>query len=183
MSFCSAPLRPASASRRLRLRPFSTLLLAACSCTLALAQGVPELRLTEFFKPARSPAGLEMSASLLAAQDQTVRLVGYMVQQERAHPGRFMLSPRPVQMSEHADGDADDLPASVVTVYLDDSQHDWVVPFARGLIGITGQLRLGRLEETDGRVSWVRLRLPPQATRRMDSAEIANHQQALEHKH
>ncbi len=41
-------------------------------------------------------------------------------------------APRPVQMSEHADGEADDLPASAVVVYLDPRQKDRAVPHVRG---------------------------------------------------
>ena len=127
--------------------------------------------------------GLEMSAKLNAANGQRVQITGYMVQQEVPHLGRFMLSPRPVQMSEHADGEADDLPAALVTVYLDDAQQDWLIPYKRGLMTLSGHLSVGRLEERDGRVSWVRLVLPAQATRGMDSAELTNYLQAQQHAH
>jgi hypothetical protein len=93
-----------------------------------------------------------------------------MVQQEEAAPGRFMLTPRPVQMSEHADGAADDLPPATVMVYLDPSQQDWVVPHVHGLISVSGVLKVGRHEETDGRVSWVRLQLEPQAVQSVTAA-------------
>jgi len=106
-----------------------------------------------------------------------------MVQQEVPQPGRFMLSPRPVQMSEHADGDADDLPLALATVYLDPEQQDWVVPYTRGLIALTGTLEVGRFEEVDGRVSWVRLRLPAQATRGMNLLELAAYFHSLQHRH
>ena len=184
---CSIAFFPGSALSRLcsgrLLRAALTTLLAGLGCAAALAQSVPELRLTEFFRPVKSAVGLAMTDKLLAANGQTVRLVGYMVQQERAQPGRFILSPRPVVMSEHADGQADDLPPSAVTVYLDKSQQDWVVPHTRGLIALTGELHVARLEETDGRVSWVRLQLPSQAARSMDGAEIARYLETLEHKH
>ena len=137
----------------------------------------------EFFKQPISSKGLEMSPKLSSADGLKVQITGYMVQQEVPHLGRFMLSPRPVQMSEHADGEADDLPAALVTVYLDDPQKDWLIPYTRGLISITGQLSVGRLEEIDGRVSWVRLMLPAQATRSMDSAERTNYLHAQQHTH
>jgi hypothetical protein len=88
-----------------------------------------------------------------------------------------------VQLSEHADGEADDLPAALLTVYLDDAQKDWLIPYTRGLISITGHLRVGRLEEIDGRVSWVRLMLPAQAARGMDSTEQSHYFQAQQHAH
>jgi hypothetical protein len=152
-------------------------------CTAASAQAASELRFNEFFKQPMGSKGLEMSAKLGAANGQTVQITGYMVQQEVPHLGRFMLSPRPVQMSEHADGDADGLPAALVTVYLDETQKNWLIPYTRGLLSISGQLRVGRLEETDGRVSWVRLVLPAEATRGMNRLELTNFLQAQAHAH
>ena len=66
-------------------------------------------------------------------------------------------------MSEHADGDADDLPPTAVMVLLDASQRDRIVAHAPGAVTLTGRLEVGRAEAADGRVSWVRLYLPPQA--------------------
>ena len=124
-----------------------------------------------------------MSAKLSSSEGQRVRLTGYMVQQEVPHMGRFMLSPRPVQMSEHADGEADDLPAALVTVYLDAAQKDWLIPYTRGLLSVTGNLSVGRLEESDGRVSWVRLVLPAEAIRGMDNTELKRFFDAQQHAH
>ncbi len=149
----------------------------------ASAQIPPELFFKEFFNLPIGSKTLEMSGRLSSANGQIVRMTGYMVQQEVPHLGRFMLSPRPVQMSEHADGEADDLPAALVTVYLDDAQKDWLIPYTRGLVAITGHLSVGRLEESDGRVSWVRIVLPAQATRGMDSAEQSIYFQAEQHAH
>ena len=104
-----------------------------------------------------------MSDALRAAHGRPVRLVGYMVAQEQPMVGRFLLTPRPVRMSEHADGEADDLPPATVSVLLDASQHDRIVPHQSGLIALTGQLEVGRLEDLSGRVSWVRLVLGPDA--------------------
>ncbi|MFT4992655.1 MAG: hypothetical protein ACI9LD_001854 [Polaromonas sp.] len=158
-------------------------LVAGLLCTAASAQVTPELAFKDFFNHPMGSKGLEMSAKLNSANGQRVQITGYMVQQEVPHTGRFMLSPRPVQMSEHADGEADDLPAALVTVYLDDAQKDWLIPYKRGLMTLSGQLSVGRLEERDGRVSWVRLVLPAQATRGMDSAELTNYLQAQQHAH
>jgi len=142
--------------------------LAALCCTAALAQTpapVSELHFQDFFKLPIGPKGLEISPALRQANGQVVTLTGYMVQQEVPTPGEFLLTPRPVQMSEHADGDADDLPPATVRVLLAPTQHAWAVPHVRGLVRLTGQLAVGRLEGDDGRVSWVRLQLEPDAIR------------------
>ena len=144
---------------------------------------VTELRFRDFFRTPIGPAGVEMSDKLRQADGQTVRLVGYMVQQQNVMSGRFMLTPRPVQMSENADGDADDLPATTVMIYLDPSRQDWVVPYVRGLVTVSGQLSVSRLEEADGRVSWVRLQLDADATRSMNAFEVAGYLHSLQHKH
>ena len=149
----------------------------------ALAQNSEILAFKSFYKLPVGSQGLEMSDALRSANGQERKIVGYMVQQERPHLGRFLLSPRPVQMSEHADGEADDLPAALVTVYLDAAQSDWAVPYTRGLISLTGAIEVGRLEETDGRVSWVRMRLSSDATRGMNPFELAQYFHSLQHQH
>ena len=136
---------------------------------------VTELRFREFFRLPVGPTGLDFSDTLRQADGQTVRLVGYMVQQENPVPGRFMLTPRPVQMSEHADGEADDLPPAMVMVYLDPAQRDWAVPHVRGLVSVSGRLSVSRVEELDGRVSWVRLQLDPDSVRSMSATELSGY--------
>jgi hypothetical protein len=148
-----------------------------------LSQNSEILAFKSFYKLPVGSQGLEMTDALRSAHGKERKIVGYMVQQERPHLGRFLLSPRPVQMSEHADGEADDLPAALVTVYLDASQSDWAVPYTKGLISLTGTIEVGRLEETDGRVSWVRMRVSPQATRGMNPSELAQYFHSLQHKH
>jgi len=148
------------------IAPLSLLILASFSASThsqTVSEHTSTLRLTDIFQLPASSRGLTFTDQALAAQGHSVRLVGYMVQQERPTPGRFLLSPRPVTMSEHADGEADDLPASTVAVYLAPSQQDWLVPHAQGLIDVTGQLQLGRTEAHDHRVFWVSLQLPESA--------------------
>ena len=140
-----------------------------------VARQVTELRFRDFFRLPVGPTGLDISDTLRQADGQTVRLVGYMVQQENPVPGRFMLAPRPVQMSEHADGEADDLPPAMVMVYLDQAQRDWAVPHVRGLVSVSGRLSVSRVEELDGRVSWVRLQLDPDSVRSMSATELSGY--------
>ncbi len=142
-----------------------------------------ELRFKDFFRTPIGPRGLEISDTLRRADGQRATLTGYMVQQETPTIGRFMLTPRPVQMSEHSDGDADDLPPSTALVYLDPTQKDWVVTYARGLVSLTGVLTVGRHEGPDGRIAWVRLQLGPDAAHGMSPIEQAYYQHNLQHKH
>lgn len=137
----------------------------AAVATVAAATPPRELRFQDFFTLPVGAKGLEISPALRQANGQMVTLTGYMVQQEVPTPGEILLTPRPVQMSEHADGDADDLPPATVRVLLAPTQRDWSVPHVRGLVRLTGQLAVGRLEGDDGRVSWVRLQLEPDAIR------------------
>jgi len=123
-----------------------------------------DLRFSDFFRQPAGPRGLEIADGLRAVDGRTVRIVGYMVSREDAVAGRFQLTPRPVRMSEHADGDADDLPPATVTVLLDPAQQDRIVAHQAGLVALTGRLQVGRLEGADGRVSWFRLQLDPSAT-------------------
>lgn len=144
----------------------SSFLLAAALSLLApaaQAERPVELNFSDFFAQPIGPRGLEPSAQLLAARDREVRLVGFMVQREHAQPGRFLLAPRPVSMAEHADGEADDLPASAVTVLLPDAQRDRIVAHQHGPVALTGRLEYGPAEDETGRVSWLRLRLAPEA--------------------
>jgi hypothetical protein len=151
--------------------------------TMAASAEVPPLRFADFYQLPLGSKGLALSPALQQADGQTVRLNGYMVQQEDPATGHFLLTPRPVRMSEHADGDADDLPAAWAMVYLAAEQQDLVVPHQRGLLELTGVLQVGRLEETDGRVSWVRLRLGSAATRGMDANELARYLHEQPHAH
>jgi hypothetical protein len=156
---------------------------AAHAQTPADAAPLAELRFQDFFTLPVGKQGLEMGPALRQADGKKVAITGYMVQQESSLPGQFMLTPRPVQMSEHADGDADDLPPAVLLVKLDASQSDWVVPHARGLIQVRGVLRVGREEGRDGRVSWVQMQLDPDATRGMNAFELAGYMHSLQHRH
>jgi hypothetical protein len=159
--------------------PFPTraLLLAACLLCAAAAQAqtlaqtqadastapdasLPQrLAFSQFFTRPIGPQGLQFSPELLSRQGQRVRLVGYMVAREQAQAGRFLLTPLPLRMSEHADGEADDLPPVTVTVLLPGDAARWPLPHQDGLIELSGRLAVGRLEDEDGRVSWLRLHL------------------------
>lgn len=127
------------------------------------AEAPQTLAFGDFFAQPIGPRGLTPKPELLAAVGREVRLVGFMVQREHAQPGRFLLTPRPVTMAEHADGEADDLPAATVTVLLDASQASRIVAHQPSPLALTGRLEYGPVEDETGRISWLRLRLPPEA--------------------
>ncbi len=151
--------------------------------TAAANNQVLELRFADFFRNPIGSKGLEITEKLQQAHGQQVRLVGYIVQQESPVPGRFMLTARPVQMSEHADGEADDLPPATVMVYLDAQQKDWLVPHVRGLVALQGVLSVGRSQASDGRVSWVQLQLGPEAARHIDAVGMSVLVHSAQHQH
>ncbi len=122
-----------------------------------------DLSFASFFRLPVGPRGLEWSDALRAADGRVVRLAGYVVAQEEPEAGRFLFAPSPIKLSEHADGAASDLPATTVTVLLHESQRTRIVPHQSGPIVLTGQLQLGRAEDAEGRVSWLRLQLAPDA--------------------
>jgi hypothetical protein len=82
-----------------------------------------------------------------------------MVKMESPSPGQILLTPVPVVMSEHADGEADDLPVTTVSVLLTSDQQTWVVPHVTRQVAVTGTLRVGRREVGEGRISWIQLEL------------------------
>lgn len=148
-----------------RMRLLCLLALAGLTTLPVAVRAEPPLELGfgDFFARPIGARGLEPSARLLAANGHEVRLVGFMVQREQPQPGQFLLTPRPVAMAEDADGEADDLPASTVTVLLDDAQRQRVVAHQRRPLAVTGRLEYGPAEDASGRVSWVRLHLAPGA--------------------
>jgi hypothetical protein len=135
----------------------------ASSAPAAVPAAPLQLRFSDFFQRPIGPRGLELSPTLLAAQGQEVQIQGFMVAQEQPRAGRFWLSPVPLRLSEHADGEADDLPPGVLTVVLDAQHAQRVVSHQPGLLQLRGRLQVGREQGPDGRVSWVRLYMAPEA--------------------
>jgi hypothetical protein len=128
-----------------------------------LPRGVTELKFAEFFAKPVGPLGLTFTDKLTSLDGKRVRLVGYMVEQDKGVPGVFLFSALPVQLHDHDSALADDLPAAVVHVTVP-TCRDRQVPHARGMMLLTGTLNIGPRNEPDGRTSVVRLALdPPEA--------------------
>jgi hypothetical protein len=155
-------MNPAPRARRL----FATVLASGLTAALLPVQAgsgtePQQLSFADFHAHPIGPRGPLPSATLRAAHGQRVQLTGYMVAQERPQPGRFILTHTPLVMSEHADGEADLLPASAVVVLMPPAERELVLPHTRGRLQLTGTLQVGRAEHDDGRISWVRLQLEP----------------------
>jgi len=121
------------------------------------------IEFNSFFKMPMGPRGLEVTDKVTQSSGKLVRLKGFMVNSEVPTRGAFVLAPRPVQLSEHADGDANDLPATVCWIYLDGSQKDWTVPHVPGPITVEGIFTFKRMEAPDGSIAWFHLQLAPDA--------------------
>lgn len=147
-----------------------TLIALAGLIALPAAADPLELGFGDFFVQPVGPLGLQPTPRLQAAGGHEVRITGFMVRRERPQAGQFLLTPRPVSMAEDADGEADDLPASTVTVLLPEVQRERLVAHQAGPVTLTGRLDYGRAEDATGRVSWIRLHLAPDALAAQSSA-------------
>ncbi len=114
---------------------------------------VRELSFKEFFEGTN--AELKPSATLLQLNGKRVRLIGFMVQMETPPTGAFYLYSRPITCDEEGAGTAD-LPPETVFVIVG-SLTGKAVPFIPRAVEVTGILEVGNRQETDGRVSFIRL--------------------------
>lgn len=130
--------------------------------------GITDLKFRELFKLPIGSRGLEPSEKLIGLNGKRVRMVGYMAKEENPTAGLFILSPLPVNLGDEDESFADDLPASAVYVHLDSNSNS-VVPYLPGLVKLTGILQVGFAQETDGRVSTVRLMLDPTLSKELQN--------------
>ena len=137
---------------------------AASTTPVALATpSATALAFKDFFQMPFGPKGLSFTPKALALNGQRVSMVGYMVKTEEAQLGSFILSPRPLEINDHADGEANDLPANAVWVKFDPEQAQSWVAHRPGLLQIQGLLELGRQENAQAQVSWIRIQLSQDA--------------------
>jgi hypothetical protein len=122
----------------------------------ALREGESELTFSEIFQKPVGPAGLEYTAKIRQLDGKRVRLLGFMVRRTRPSPGVIILSPYAMATHEGEYGLCDDLPPAVVFVEVP-KYRDIAVPFTPGPLLLSGRLELSRREESDGRISYLRL--------------------------
>ncbi len=138
------------------------------------SNSVIDIKFREFFKMPIGPRGLEPTDKLLSLNGKRVRIIGYMVNAEEPSPGPFILAPLAVSMAEKEDGPADDMPASTLFVHIENGEK-LIVPHVPGLLTLTGILELGNKEESDGRVSSIRLKTDPDLSRKLLGGKQASH--------
>lgn len=138
-------------------------MLHALAMTAALALSVDGA-------PAREPVLLDLRELFVAEEGRTrlsprtealagrrVRIRGYLVQMENAPEGALYVAARPVFQDESGGGTGDIPPASVrVSVREAEGAQ---VPWTSRPIEVVGTLEIGREEDAEGRVSFVRLAL------------------------
>ena len=130
-----------------------------CASSQTPSESIIDIGFKEFFKQPIGPAGLEFTEKLMQTTGKQVCIQGYMVNQEHPPAGKFILAPLALEMHEHSDGEADDLPASAIIVQLDESQKDQLIRHEPGLLAIKGKIKVGRHEDENGRVAWIVIQL------------------------
>jgi hypothetical protein len=133
--------------------------LAGCAGVSTRSSSATDLPLSEVYVLPVGPKGLEPTPKLLSLNGKRVRLRGYMVHEEEPFAGRFLLAPVAVSMAERADGPADDLPPATVYVHLPAFASQKLVKFSHRVISVEGRLDLGAKQETDDRISYLRLQM------------------------
>ena len=133
---------------------------------------VRELSFKEFFEGTNGE--LKPSRTLLQLNGKRVRLIGFMAQMETPPTGAFYLCPRPITCDEEGGGTADLPPESVFVIVR--SQTGKEVPFIPRAVEVTGILEVGNRQESDGRVSFIRLVLdaPEVPTARTSTRNLNN---------
>jgi hypothetical protein len=141
---------------------------AVCFCSLPAFGGdvapVP-LSFQAFYQSPIGPQGLVLNAQVLSLQDQWVRLSGYRVKTDSPTVGWFLLAPLPNQTSPEEEGDANDLPANTVLVWLDPAQQETPVPNDGGPLTLAGRFHWGAALAPDGQTYWFSLQLPARVSK------------------
>jgi len=131
--------------------------------------GVSELKFRDIYKLPAGPKGFEPTDKLKSLDGKRVRIVGYMVHQEHAPAGEFLLSPLPVMLGDEDESFADDLPASAILVELPKART-LAIPALPGLLQLSGTLRVGMRADASGRATAARLVLDAAPERALQRA-------------
>ncbi|MFT3917243.1 MAG: hypothetical protein QM704_25095 [Anaeromyxobacteraceae bacterium] len=100
------------------------------------------------------PSGARVAPEVAALAGRRVRLAGHPVHMEEPPRGAFYLAARPVEADESGGGTGD-LPPGAVRVEVRGLEGP--LPALDGAVEVEGLLDVGRAEDADGRVSWIRI--------------------------
>lgn len=114
------------------------------------------LKFSDLLEGCVGDRGLTIGQRAKALSGQRVEITGYVVRQETGIPGRFLLTPVPVELHDEHYGLADDLPAATIFVSVR-SKEKRMIPYTASAVSISGVLTIGNHEEPDGRVSLFRI--------------------------
>ena len=143
--------------------------------TASASRQVTELRFREFLQSPGDTPSSPVNPTLRQADGQAVRLVGYMVQQENATPGHFLLASQPLSLVAPKHAQAQPVAGTTVRIDLDAGQQDWAVPHVPGLVTVNGVLRVHPPQAATEALTWLRLQLGPDAARSMNASELTGY--------
>jgi hypothetical protein len=129
----------------------------AATLDAAVAAKYAPVQFAGLFVTPAGPKGLEYTANIVAFKGQPVRMTGFMVRHVNKDPAVFMLTEYPVSTMEHEYGIVDSVPPNVVHVLVPE-QEDCGTTWQPYAVTVYGRVELDRRAETDGRISYIRIR-------------------------
>jgi hypothetical protein len=102
-----------------------------------------------------SEGGARVAPEVEALHGRRVRALGFMARMEEAPKGAFYLTRYPVEAEEGGAGTGD-LPPGALRVEIPRLRGEEVA-WVPGVVEAVGSLEVGRAEDSEGRVSWLRL--------------------------
>lgn len=132
----------------------------------------PELRMKDLFKNPIGDYGLEYSDTAKALDGKSVRITGFMAQTDWKEYHHFLLATFPLILHDREYGQADEIPSGAVLVEMPKGE---AAAFTKGLMMLSGTLRLGRFQAPGDRTIWARLELHPEARHWQPSPSLLTH--------
>jgi hypothetical protein len=139
--------------------PQTALALALFLCSSADAASRPpseepvRLDLAKLYRS--TGRGTRVAPQVEALRGRRVRAVGFMVRMEEAPRGAFYLTRHPVEAEEGGAGTGD-LPPGALRVEVPSLASEEVA-WVPDVVEAVGRLEVGRAEDAEGRVSWLRV--------------------------
>lgn len=116
------------------------------------------LSFSQFFQRPVGPLGLQPTAVLMSLRGYAVELQGFALRPLESSQTTWILSPVAITLSGEDESLADDLPASVAYLHGLDPAMQQILHGCLRQVLVTGILDVGRMRESDGRLSYVRLK-------------------------